>query len=100
MSYRDTLLMERERELLAANQQVTEREAEATSLKMRFDKLKADIQEKDKLVAEWKVANERTRDQMRVEKEGIHSEWKSELEVFTLSIIFTFNQLIFSFFFL
>lgn len=82
VGYRENLLMERERELLIAKQQITERESEVTTLKARLDKLKADLQEKDKLVAEWKVTNERTRDQMRAEKEGIHSEWKSEMEVF------------------
>lgn len=81
---RDNLILEKERELISIQQQATTFESEITTLKVRLEKSKTEIFEKDKLVAEWKVTIELLKEQMRADKETTNSEWKAENEVMFL----------------
>lgn len=78
---RDRVLTERERELFASQQEASEKEAEILSLKAKLEKSLNDLQNKEKLINEWKHSNEKIRDQAKSEKDLATSEWKSELEV-------------------
>lgn len=78
---RDNLLLDKEREIISVQQLASKYETEITSLNIKVEKSRTEIQEKDRLVSEWKATFERLKEQVRADKDASNNEWKTENEV-------------------